>query len=270
GSVFHGRVANIAGSDFDPQLVSIPFVNQHSYDGMSLFFAGNDHRMYGLWYFDIPTLFESNQFSSPFFHLVNARLLNAPGAVDTRSYETHSIENDRVMALLGVRYLISDKRLPDRAPVLQHRFVEGRDLYVYFVPGTNVSGYAVTETRVAADASEALAMLADPAVDLRSVAILTSSQTLPALVPVSAAELVVERGGYRIEVTSPGASLLVLPVEYSHCLRTEWAAESDPAPRLMRANLTMTAVLFTGRLKGRLSLRYGPFSTRCRFEDWED
>src|SRR5262245_396612 len=187
GSVFHGRVANIAGSDFDPQLVSIPFVNQHSYDGMSLFFSGNDPRMYAVWYFASPTLFESKQFSSPFCHLVNAGLLTAPGAVDTRSYETHSIENDRVMALLGVRYLISDKRLPDRAPVLQHRFVEGRDLYVYFVPGTNVSGYAVTETRVAADASEALAMLADPAVDLRSVAILTSSQTLPALVPVSAA-----------------------------------------------------------------------------------
>ena len=73
--------------------------------------------MYGLWYYGIPTLFECNQFSSPFFHLVNARLLNAPGAMDLRSYETQSIVNDRVMALLGMRYLISDKVLPQRTPI---------------------------------------------------------------------------------------------------------------------------------------------------------
>ena len=48
---------------------------------MDLFYSGNDHRMYGLWYFGIPTLLEANQFSSPFFHLVNARLLNAAGAL---------------------------------------------------------------------------------------------------------------------------------------------------------------------------------------------
>src|SRR5262249_6613784 len=73
GTPFRGRVASIAGSDFDPQWVQAPFINQHNYDVMNLFLSGNDHRMYGLWYYNIPTLFESNQFSSPFFHLVNAR-----------------------------------------------------------------------------------------------------------------------------------------------------------------------------------------------------
>jgi hypothetical protein len=270
GSPFRGRVASIAGSDYDPRWISAPFINQHSYDGMSLFYSGNDHRMYGLWYFDIPTLLEANQFSSPFFHLVNARLLNAPRTLDVRSYETQSIPNDRIMALLGARFLIRDKPLAGRTPVLDHRLVEGRELFVYEIPAPNLAGYAVTRTLRAADAAEALSMLADPATDLRDVAVLTSVQSLPPLVRASAAELIVERGGYRIEARSTGTSLLVLPIEYSHCLRGEWAPGSDPAFRLMRANLAMAAVLFTGRVQGRLVLRYGTFASGCRLDDWRD
>lgn len=271
GSAFRGRVASIAGSDFDPQWVSAPFINQHSFDGMSLFFSGNDHRMYGLWYYDIPTLFEVNQFSSPFFHLVNARLLNSPGTQDTRSYETQSIVNDRVMALLGVRYLISDKRLPNRTPVLEHRLVEGRDLFVYSVPGANVSGYSVTQTRRAESAQEAIDLLADPALDLRAIAVLGPGQEIPPLVEADHSSLVVERGGYRVEATSPGTSLLVLPIEYSHCLRPEWTSVAGAQPpRLLRANLTMAAILFTGDVKGTLMLRYGPLSSDCRIDDWRE
>jgi hypothetical protein len=271
GSTFRGRVANIAGSDADPQWTSAPFINQHNYDGISLFFSGNDHRMYGLWYYGIPTLIELNQFASPFFHLVNARLLNAPGALDLRAYETPSIVNDRVMALLGVRYLISDKLLPERAPAVKHRFVEGRDLFVYSVPDTNLAGYSVTQTRRATNAQEVVSLLADPSLDLRDVAVLATADELPPLVRVSDSRLLVERGGYRIEAASTGASLLVLPIEYSHCLRPQWSSTAGaPSPRLLRANLAMAAVLFTGEVKGRLTLRYGPLSSGCRIEDWRE
>ena len=270
GSPFRGRVANIAGSDFEPAYVSAPFINQHNYDAMGLFYSGNDHRMYGLWYFGIPTLLEANQFSSPFFHLVNARLLNAAGAQDLRSYETQSIVNDRIMALLGTRYLVSDKVLPERDPVLKHRLVEGRDLYVYSVPAANVAGYAVTRVRHVTSAQDAIAWLTDPAVDLTTAAVLTTPNDLPPLVPANGSRLVVERGGYRLEADSPGTSLLVLPVEYSHCLTAHLATTGPTAPLLLRANLAMAAVLFSGRMEGTLRLRYGPTSSGCRFEDWRE
>jgi hypothetical protein len=270
GSPFRGRVAGIAGSDFEPQYVSAPFINQHNYDVMNLFFSGNDHRMYGLWYYGIPTLLESNQFSSPFFHLVNARLLNAPGTQDLRSYETQSIVNDRVMALLGARYLVSDKVLPGRAAALHYRLVEGRDLYIYPIPGANVAGYSVTQVQRAADAQGAITWLADPSVDLRSAAVLTTPEDLPPLVPVSRSSLIVERGGYRITAESSGTSLLVLPVEYSRCLRAKLTTTGRTPPRLVRANLTLAAVLFTGRVEGTLRLRYGPLSSGCRIDDWRE
>jgi hypothetical protein len=270
GAPFRGRVASIAGSDFEPQWVQAPFITQHNYDGVNLFFSGNDHRMYGLWYYNIPTLFESNQFSSPFFHLVNARLLNAPGTLDLRSYETQSIVNDRVMALLGVRYLLSDKLLPQRTPVLSYRLVQGRDLHVYSVPDANVAGYAVTTVRRAASGQDVIALLADPALDPRTTAVLTTWDELPPLVPVNRSSLTVERGGYRIEADSPGTSLLVLPIEYSHCLHANLTASGTTPPRLLRVNLAMTGILFSGHVEGRLTLRYGPWSSRCRMDDWRE
>jgi hypothetical protein len=270
GSAFRGRVASIAGSDFEPEWISAPLITQHNYDVLNLFLSGNDHRLYGLWYYGIPTLLELNQFSSPFFHLVNARLLNAPGSQDLRSYETQSIVNDRIMALLGARYLISDKLLPNRPPDLHYRLVEGRDLYVYSIRDANVAGYAVTQTRHAIDAQAAVKLLADPSVDLREVAVLTGAEEEPALVPASRSNLVVERGGYRIEADSPGTSLLVLPVEYSHCLRADLTSTGSIPPRLLRANLAMAAILFSGRVEGTLKLRYGPLSSGCRIADWRE
>jgi hypothetical protein len=269
-SMFRGRVASVAGSDFDQSLVSAPFINQHNYDVMSLLLTGNDHRMYGMWYYDIPTLFESNQFSSPFFHLVNARLLNSPDAKDLRSFETQSIVNDRIMALLGVRYLLSDKLLPERTPVLSYRLTQGRDLHVYSVPDTNVAGYAATRVWRVTSAQDAIALLADTAFDPRSTAVLSTSDELPPLVPVSGSTLTIERGGYGLQADSPGSSLLVLPIEYSHCLHANLTTSGAGPPRLLRVNLTMAGILFSGGVKGHLALRYGPLSSGCRIEDWRE
>jgi hypothetical protein len=269
-STFRGRVASVAGSDFDPSLASAPFINQHNYDVMSLLLTGNDHRMYGMWYYDIPTLLETNQFSSPFFHLVNARLLNASGARDLRSHETQSIVNDRIMALLGVRYLLSDKLLPERTPVLSYRLTQGRDLHVYSVLDTNVAGYTATRVRRATSGQDAIALLADPAFDPRSTAVLTTSDELPPLVPVSGSSVTIERGGYRVEADSQRSSLLVLPVEYSHCLHANLMTSGATPPRLLRVNLTMAGILFSGDVKGSLTLRYGPLSSGCRMEDWRE
>jgi hypothetical protein len=270
GAVFRGRVANIAGTDFEPQWASAPMITQHNYDILNLFFAGNDHRLYGLWYFGIPTLLEFNHFSSPFFHLVNARLLNKPNVYDLRSYDIQSVVNDRVMALLGTRYLISDRAQPGRKPVFSHILTKGYDLHVYEVPDANVAGYSVTETRGALAGQQAVHLMADPSLDLRRTAVLTTKEDLPTLVPAGKSTLIADRGAYRLEATSPGASLLVLPIEYSHCLEAHLKSSGATPPRLLRANLALAAVLFAGDVSGELRLRYGPLNTGCRMQDWRD
>ena len=61
----------------------------------------------------------------------------------------------------------------------------------------------------------------------------------------------------------------MLPVEYSHCLSADLTTTRPTLARLLRANLTMAAVLFSGRVEGSLvalrSSRQG-----CRLADWRD
>ena len=100
--------------------------------------------------------------------------------------------------------------------------------------------------------------------------VLTTPEELPPLVPVSVSSLTIERGGYRIEADSPGTSLLVLPIEYSHCLRANLTTSGAIRAELIRVNLTMAGILFSGRVEGHLTLRYGPLSSGCRLEDWRE
>ena len=93
---------------------------------------------------------------------------------------------------------------------------------------------------------------------------------IPPLVAVNGSRLFVERGGYRIEATTSGASLLVLPLEYSACLRPDLVTTGTTPPRLLRANLAMAGLLFTGHVKGRITLHYGPFYSACRIRDWDE
>jgi hypothetical protein len=55
GEPFRGRVASIAGSEFEPQYANIPLLSQHDYDAAVALYTGNDHRDFGLWYYNIPT-----------------------------------------------------------------------------------------------------------------------------------------------------------------------------------------------------------------------
>jgi hypothetical protein len=93
-----------------------------------------------------------------------------------------------------------------------------------------LAGYSVTQTRRASDAQGAINLLADPSLDPRKVAVLTEAVEVPALVSARRSVLVVERGGHRIEADTPGTSLLVLLLEYSHCLRADPTA-SGRTPR---------------------------------------
>src|SRR5262249_25553420 len=106
GAVFRGRVANLAGSEFMPEYDRIPFISQHAYDATLAFFTGNDHRYSGLWYYNIPTLIEDSQFSSPFFHVISSRLLSTRAQKHVRQFTTITQFKPRILSLLGVRFVI--------------------------------------------------------------------------------------------------------------------------------------------------------------------
>ena len=62
--------------------------------------------------------------------------------------------------------------------------------------------------------------------------------------------------------------MLLLPIQYSNCLRLAAAAEG---PRLVRANLLQAAIVFENRLDATLALAIGPLGdSSCRLRDYRD
>jgi hypothetical protein len=271
GDPFRGRVVNLAGSRFvENELPNAPMINQHYYDQQRGFYIGNDHREYGFWYYDIPTLEETSENTTPFFHALMSRLLNPKGAWFFRVHEWASVFDPDVLGQLGVKYVLTGEPLPDRTPVMQMDVGAARKQYLYELSDPNVSGEAATKVTVAHDAAEVLARLRSPGYDFRHEAVLFEPLPEGTLAPVRNSRLTVDRGFVTVSAEASGRALLVLPLEFSRCLTFTWTDAGEP-PRALRANLDQTAILFENHLEAHIALRYGPLANpACRLRDMQD
>jgi hypothetical protein len=109
-----------------------------------------------------------------------------------------------------------------------------------------------------------IAALAAPNFDFTRQVVL-STEISDHLVPARDMKLSVIRGGLHVSGRSDGTSLVVLPLQYSNCLRAH-----DDQARLVRANLIMTGIIFSGAIDTDISFDYGIFSPGCRHGDFAD
>jgi hypothetical protein len=265
GSVFRGRAATFTALSIDRP---ITWFDLHNLAARSVTEFGNDHRLGGLWYYGIPSLTEYSNLLTPAFYLVTRALLARPGDRQLRSVMTLREIKPRILRMMGVRFLITDAsvgydahlrlRLPDAA---------GSALLLYELPGANLGDYSPTEPILVQDARAAVQRLSDGTFDpTRSVLV---NAPLPGpFVPSTSARLFVERDGLRVLAKSERTSLLLLPVEFSHCLKLQASASANPQPKLFRANLLQTGVTFERLIDARLIYFTGPFrNSTCRIED---
>jgi hypothetical protein len=79
--------------------------------------------------------------------------------------------------------------------------------------------------------------------------------------------MTVRLGGVALSASSAGQSVLVLPVQFSHC----WRIVSGSNATLFRANLMQLGVLFSGELRLELRQIFGPVGdSACRVLDAAD
>jgi hypothetical protein len=176
-----------------------------------------------------------------------------------------------LLRLFGVRYVIADASLPPPAELVQTQSVEGdpTNLRLYQFADVNTGNYSPTELVPAADAATALKFLGSGRNFQRAVAV--ENPPAEQLVPASSVRIFAERGGLRLAASAVGTSLIVLPFEYSNCLTLERMSTDGAPPRLLRVDLLLTGVLFSGRLETNLRYYTGPFqNNRCRLADAED
>lgn len=229
--------------------------------------ARNDYRTVGLWYYDIPTVAQYTFLTSPLLHVHGTSLRNS----DDASNPMYQI----MAASFGVKYLISDVPLADnmlgiRRLVMKEELGEAHVVFLYeldnptlgvFTPHRPVSFRSVHELWQAFESRSF-----DPTSDYWNMDFEESENPVPA----SKASLAVSKGGLRISAESVGTSVVIIPLEFSHCLQLH-ADTEDSSRKLFMANMGATGLRFSRRLEAEISYRNGPFENPlCRFRDYEN
>jgi hypothetical protein len=242
-----------------------------------------------LWRNSIPTLNEYGQTVNPAYEYFRTRLLmetsddsqHMKGLFSSdRQFLIERI-NPRALEAVGTRFLLStddpsnlSKNYGELSVAPRGQFIEkiptvtpdlDRVLYVYELPDPNRGHFNPTVVRLATTARAILEGLRAPDFDWRRVAYLTEPLEEP-LVSTRHVRMTVERGRVRLQAETEGTALLVLPIQYSHCLMLEDA----PSARLVRADFLLTGLIFTGAIDAMISFNYGFFNAACRKADVRD
>jgi hypothetical protein len=266
GSAYLGRTADMIGRSIARD---VDWLDLHGIDGVLAGATGNELRLVGLHYFGIPGQFQYTPTISPFMYALSSRLLALPGDKQMRNIMVLRDINPRLLAMLGVRFVLTDRAYDGPAILRATVPTKDRTLFLYEIAKPNVGDYSPTTVTRMTTASEIIARLADPNFDPAREIIADVASNANGLVPVRNARLSFFGASLRLQAESDGRSILLLPLEFSRCL--EAAAVEYEKPLLFRANLVETGVLFSGHLDTMLSIRTGPFlDPACRLWDLLD
>lgn len=267
GSKFRGRVANMVGRSISRD---INWLDLHVMDANFADMIGSDFRVVGLHYFGIPGLFQYTPTISPFFYAVSTRLLAFPADKQTRSVLVLRKIDPRILAMLGVRFVVTDGVYDDPAATLRANVaIRDRTLFLYEIANANVGDYSPTTVNTIHSATEMVARMASPNFKPANEVIADVPMAISGLVRARNVRLTFEGAALRLQAESDGKSILLVPLEFSKCL--EAAPVAYEKPIMFRANLVETGILFSGRVDAMLSIRTGAFlNPSCRLRDFFD
>jgi hypothetical protein len=179
----------------------------------------------------------------------------------------------KTLQLFGARYYVTD---PAGAALAEKAGYHGltfprRPLIgapglwqIYELPRPNVGDYSPTEVAIAASAPDMVAAMRGENFDFTKQVVL-SVPPAETLVPARDVRLSLIQGGFHLSGRSSGTSLVVLPQQFSNCLRAR-----DERVRIVRADLLMTGVIFSGEVDTDILFDYGIFTPGCRRADLAD
>ena len=271
GKTFAGRAltlvaenlpaAKTSGSDMNPLLNAVLEVLENRYGR----FTGNDH-WNDLLNLNIPVFGQYAQWTTPVdFLLLHAFFFRKEDIFQKSAYLLRAY-NGREARMMGVRYVITDAADIPGGTMVYQAMAGDKPLHLFRIEDTNLGQYSPTRPIRITTAAEGLAAIGSAAFDPQQSVLV--EQDLPAdLVPGKLQSLTVEYGpALHVQAASPGRSLLVLPFEYSRCLRVK--ALDGSVAQLIPVNLQQTGLIFNRRADVEITYRFGLFAdATCRGED---
>jgi hypothetical protein len=259
---------------------SIGLRDDRRFRGAALFYTNQYDEfltMDSLWAAGVPTTNEYSQLVTPQSVYFINRLFKKQLTSELNWFRPWSGDAEfpllfKTLGAMGARYVVGYERFAAaeaadlRSITLPRRPLDGQagDWLVYELPDVNVGNYSPASVMVAELSAEILARLRSSNFDY-STQVVLSAPTKEALLPAQDVRMSIVRGGLHVSALSNGTSLLLLPQQFSHCLRAH-----DDRVRLVRSDLLLTGVIFFGRVDTDISFDYGIFSPRCRRADFAD
>ena len=236
----------------------------------AFFMTGNGLLQRALPFQEVPVASSYDQGLGYLYYLLWTRYVSA-GEAARKSINLTSLETllpDR-LALLGVRYVVArDSEVYEPPPLA--RVMGWHGYSVYAVPDANLAGYAVREAAYGRTLTDELRLMRRHGFMPWQTAVLPAdARAAPAegaLSGVARATLRLGADEVVFKAASAGArSLVVLPVNWSHCWGVEWR---QGAGQVLRADVGLVGVAFSGAVELRLRWRGGYGSARdCLGED---
>lgn len=271
GKTFGGRVLTLvrqdlpaaatAGPDINLLLIAVLDVLENRYGR----YTGNDH-WNDLLNLNIPVLGPYAQWATPIDFLLLHTFFSRKDDVFQKSAFFLRAYNERMARMMGVRYVVTDAANIPGGTMVYQTMTGDTPLRLFRIDDTDLGQYSPTRPIRIATAAEGLATIGSAAFDPQKSVLV--EQDLPSdLVPGTLQSLTVEYGpALHVQAASSGRSLLVLPFEYSHCLRVK--ALGGNAAQLVPVNLQQTGLIFNHRADVKITYRFGLFAdAACRGED---
>lgn len=278
GGIFHGCVASFyANSRYKGNAVgasilqaeSAPWVkpngigwhDQYLFDLTLSTSLGTNLRNIGLWERSIPTLFDYSHFIPPPFYAVVSRLLMRPQDITQRNVVLLTYPRIKYLEAIGVRFIITDFSMDELGqPVETLNLPNFPGYKLYELHDPNLGSYSPTQCIYSDTAEECLRFLSDDSFSFKDNIILQDRME-EKLTKATSTIIRWHKSGMRVEVTSTGPTLILLPLQYFHCLdlipiddTTLQYVQSANPPRLVRANLMQAALFMPG--SGIMDIRF--------------
>ena len=171
-----------------------------------------------------------------------------------------------ILQLLGVRYVVSDNKLPLETLILKEERGTST-MFLYELTSPNIGNHFATSTESFAKNSDSRNFLKPINTSTGGVVQLEDNTEVSRLVKPFMTSLQFRNGSYFYTAFSKGESLVVLPIEFSSCFDVRSRVEGAKFT-ILPAYVGLTAVLFQGKIELELRYGHGLFkNTSCRARD---
>ncbi len=227
--------------------------------------------------FAIPTLEEYSHTTTPqLYYFTTRALFPILPKYHNRNNVKVLLPDIKILSLLGVKLIATDYP-PERLNNPEVKWLRDgptrgdKTISLYEIQHPNLGNYSPTRVMLATSGQKIIDLIKSDDFDPTQHVMLSQMEALETLVPAQATEMNYEKGvKVHIQAYSEGWSLLVLPLQYSNCLVAQTSDSNTSLPKLLRANLMQTAVLFNQRLDAKISFNFGFLHTACRKQDITD